>query len=221
MTSHRGGSRRRRPVLLPVTALLAATGLAVSAALGGFDEAPKPAPESLGKGGVLDQERISTEFQDAVVRPGGQGIGVSDKRYLQIHLRVTNLSDETVSAFSMIDSTMLAVRTDGKTIMTSGQTGANGPRIGIPIDGRVFDQLHPRVPTPVVVAIELPADGTPPHEVRIDAGTFELRNSFFTDTPEWSVVQESTLPVEGESNARSVKKVAATVTLPVRVEAGG
>lgn len=205
-------------MLVPIAVLVVAAGLAVAAAFGGLAEAPEPAPPTLGKGGVVDQERISTRFEDAVVRAGGEGVGSSGKRYLQIHLRVTNRSDETVSAFSMIDSTVLNVRADGETIRAPGRPGT--PLISVPIAGRPYDQIHPRLTMPVVMAFDLPADRDPPRTVQIDAGTFELVRSFFNDVDEWRVAAESVPQAGGGPDGRLVKKVVATVELPVRTESG-
>ena len=223
MASHRDRSRRRRrPVLVPVSLLVAAAGLAVAAFLGGFAEAPPEAPPTLGKGATLDQVRIRTTFEDAVVRPGGQdGIGIPDKRYLQIHMKVTNLSDETVSAFSVVNAAIPTVRADGK-VIKGRELDDLGPRIVIKNSAQVLNQIHPRVTQPVVMAFELAPNSTPPRQVELDAATFEWREGFFNETFSWQIVTDEIPPPPGgaRSDAQYVPHVAAKVNLPVRVEDG-
>ena len=219
MASHRDGSRRRRrPVLVPVSLLVAAAGLAVAALLGGFAEAPPEPPETLGKGDTIDQVRIRTTFTDAVARRGGDDFGVSDKRYLLIHLNVTNLSDETVSAHSVVSASIPTVRADGK-VIKGEELDDLGPRIVINEQGRYLNQIHPRLTRPVIMAFELPPDGTAPQQVELDVATFEWRESFFYETHSWVVaLDEIPGPGGDRTRTRYVPRVVAKVEMPVRVE---
>ncbi|MEU8265533.1 hypothetical protein AB0B89_00075 [Sphaerisporangium sp. NPDC049002] len=217
------GGSRRRPVLLPVLAALVAVTVGVSAAFGGLEDAPKEKPELLGKGAKVDQGRMTTLFEDAVVRPGGEdGLGVSGKRYLQIIMRVTNTSEETFIA-EMMNSALVAVRADGKLIKESGPSATTiGPRVVTISGGRTYGQLHPGVPATVVMAYELPADQEPPKTVEIDAGAYEWHESFIYRTHDWLRV-ETEEPLTAEDRERGgtsgyAPVVVAQVDLPVRVE---
>jgi hypothetical protein len=210
--------------VIPAAAGVVAAGLAVAAYFGGLAEAPKPTPEPLGKGAMLDQTRISTEFDDAVIRAGRvNGIGVSDKRYLQILLKVTNQADTTISAFEVVDDAFPSVRADGKTIKSARQGVLDGPRIVALVNGKPGDQLQPRVPTTVIMSFELPPGQAPPKKVELDAGTFILHEDFFYQTHDW-LVDTKEVPLTAEDRKlhkplSSVPVVKARVSLPVRVEA--
>jgi hypothetical protein len=223
MTSTRDGNARRRPILIPVVALLAAAGLAVTAVLGGLNEAPSPVPEQLGKGDMLDQGEFSTEFGDAVVRRGGQNdLGVSDKRYLQIALKVTNETDETVSAFSAVDGGFPVVRADGKPIKYAGQDIFGGPRIVVTAGGKTYNQLHPKMPATVVMSFELAAGQAAPKKVQLDAAGFEWHQSFIDQTHAWQVITKE-IPLTAEDRMKKrdssyVPVVSAQINLPVREE---
>jgi hypothetical protein len=215
-----GGGPRRRPVLIPVLAVLAAATVGVSAAFGGLKDAPGEQPEQLGKGAEYDQGQISTRFEDAVVRPGGKdGLGISDKRYLQIILKVTNESDRTIEAQHM-DDALPTVRADAKTIKPSGIPG-DDPYIVTISGGHTYQQLHPGMPTTVVMSFELRPGQPAPKNLQIDLAAFEWHEDFFSHTHNWQRlnVQE---PATGTKKTRPIlptATVAAQVNLPVRVEA--
>ncbi|MDH2426960.1 hypothetical protein [Sphaerisporangium sp. TRM90804] len=220
-------ARRRRAVLVPVLAVLAAVALGAGAAFGGLEEAPKEQPRRLGKGATLDQGQMSTRFVDAVVRPGGEGApGVPGKRYLQLHLRVTNQDSRTISAQAM-DRALPTVRTDGKVFKTlqDSRTVGVSPHIVVKDadPDHYYSQLPPGVPTDVILSFEMPPGRAAPKTVQIDAVSFEWRESFFWRTHSWSVVSEpAPQPAAGPgANAaatRYVPVVAARVELPAREE---
>jgi hypothetical protein len=178
---------------------------------------------TLGKGAELDQGRMRTRFVDAVVRGGGHdGIGVPGKRYLEIVLTVTNQSDRTISAYAM-DNAFLTVQADGKVIKSPDPTlVGDGPRIVVSVPGHAYSQLHPGVPSTVIMAFELGEGERGPKNVRIAATTFEWRELFFTETREWTPVTAAK-PRTKEDLAEGHKErwepvVAASVDLPVRSE---
>ncbi|MEV7966562.1 hypothetical protein AB0O34_11345 [Sphaerisporangium sp. NPDC088356] len=217
------GGSRRRPVLLPVLAVLAAATVGVGAAFGGLEDAPKEKPEQLGKGAEVDQGRMTTLFEDAVVRPGGKdGLGISDKRYLQITMKVTNTSEATFIA-EMMNSALVAVRADGKPIKEARPSATTlGPRVVTISGGHTYGQLHPGVPATVVMAFELQAGQQAPKRVEIDAGTYEWHESFTYRTHYWERVEEQE-PLTAEdrkkgATASYTPKIIAQVDLPVRVE---
>jgi hypothetical protein len=217
-----GGSRRRRPVLIPVLVVLALATVGVSAAFGGLEETPKQQPDQLGKGAEVDQGQMITRFEDAVVRPGGNGVGISDKRYLQIIMKVTNESDGTILAQHM-DDAILTIRADSETIKQSDPSAlTSSPQIVTVSRGHTYGQLHPKVPATVIMALELPANQQAPKNVQIDAGTFEWHEDFFYGTHDWLRAEEQGPPTpedrqKGKSE-HSTPTVIAQVNLPVRVE---
>ncbi|RCG31743.1 hypothetical protein DQ384_09395 [Sphaerisporangium album] len=212
---------RRRPILVPVLAVLAAATVGVSAAFGGLEDAPEPKADQLGKGATLDQGKMKTVFEDAVVRPGKNGLGVPDKRYLQLILKVTNQTDRTILAQGM-NSALVAVRADGKTIKPSSDPADFGPRIVVLAGGKTYGQLHPNVPETVVMAFELRSGAPAPKTVSIDAGTFEWYKWFSNQTHDWVPVEELGPPTPEDlkrgKKSSSMPVVAARITMPVRVE---
>lgn len=214
--------RRRRPVLVPVALLVAVAGVVVAAVLGGLEKAPDPEPERLGKGDVVDQQRIRTKFEQAIVLPGGEaGVGVQGERWLHIRLQVTNQSEETVQAYGVVDRTIPTVRADGKTIKSPDQNFTDGPRIVMYVNERSYNQIHPGVTAPVTMAFELSPTDPPPKKVELDVGRFHLFESFFWEVSEWQIESDTVPAGETPDNkARSVTRVHAKVELPVRVEEG-
>lgn len=235
MTSPLGGaSRRRRPVVVPAIALTVATGLGVTVALGGFRRAPEEPPRRLGPGASLDQGGFTTRFVEsrAVVWPNPFG-GMS-RRFLEVELQVTNKGDETVwvgapgdggtpgffYAESLLRMTPAVEGDAGPVVSIPGTAAGNGEAGGD--DGNLGSggggggetapsrQLHPDLPTTVVLRYELPDSGSVPSRVRFDVGAFERREGAFTHLErEWSLVGD------GEE-ADAPPKVVARVTLPVR-----
>ncbi len=223
MTSPGDGRPRRFPVLIPVALVVAALGIAATAFFGGLEEVPDPVPEPVTEQGVVDQGQISTEFEDAVVRHGGQdGVGVPDKRYLDLFLTVTNQWDRTISAFGVIDKGFITVRADGKAIKSPTDAFLDGPRIVTLTKGDPGDQLHPGVPTRVLVSFELPAGQPAPKKVEIDAAEFEWFESIIDQSHKWMVHSEE-VPATPEDRKKGLSStwkpiVIAKVTMPVQVE---
>lgn len=210
-------------VLLPILAVLVAGVLAAGAFLGGFRQAPPSEPESLGRGAEVDQGRMRTKFLDAVVRAGGHdGIGISDKRYLEIVLDVTNQSDRTISAYTM-DTALPTVLADGKAIKPKDPSRGLGPRYVVSTPGHAYSQLHPGVPAKVIIVFELGENEPAPKTVRIAAATYEWRETFFSQTHEWIRVM-APKPPSAQDTAKEGSRpdeplIIAEVDMPVRSEA--
>lgn len=210
MTSPPGGETRpRRPVAVPIAALIAATGLGVTAALGGLGETPEKPPKQLGPGSSLDQGEFTTTFVESRTAAEPGRFGIPGKRFLEVVLKVTNKGEET---------TELGSPPQGKTPgfffaasllkMTPEIKSDLGAVLSIP-DGDVSStQLHPGTTSTVVIRYELPRGSRPPKKVQFDVGAFELSEGFNLD-PAWTLV------ADGDA-ADAPPEVAAQVTLPVR-----
>ncbi|MFF5211663.1 hypothetical protein [Streptosporangium sp. NPDC000396] len=204
-----GASRRRRPVAVPVATLVIATGLGITAALGGLGEVPDEPPKQLGPGASLDQGQFMTTFVESRSLFKPDPFGGAGKRFLEIEFKVANKGDETAGVglpnqgkapgFSFAKSLLK---------MTPEIKNDFGPIISVPGDGVPSKQLHPGMTSTVVVRYELPQGQRPPKKVQFDIGTFELSEGFLLD-PEWNLVTDG-----DEDDAPP--KVAAQVTLPVR-----
>lgn len=213
MTSPPGGessdeTRPRRPIAVPLTALIVATGLGITAALGGLGDAPEEPPKRLGPGASLDQGQFTTTFVEArsLFQPDPfRGPG---KRFLELVMEVTNKGDETTGVGSP---------SQGKTAgfffaesllkMTPEIKNDFGPVVSIPDEGVPSRQLHPGMTSTVVLRYELPQGQRPPKKVQFDVGTFELSEGLLFD-PSWTLV------TDGEADD-APPKVVAQVILPV------
>lgn len=219
MTSPARGDRKKRPVLLPVLAVLFATGFGLTAVLGGLSAVPDPPPEQLGPGDTLDQGRFSTRFVEAVytlVSP--QEAWEEEKRYLDLVFEVTNQGKETTRVGNPPEpgkppspgGTLFAssiLRTDPVIETQQGGFGSVRTR-----DGVQSTQLHPGVTSTVVVRYPLNANARVPDKITIDMGIFEYYSETVFSGDEWWL---ATTTVDG----KDVPTTAARVTLPVRQEA--
>ncbi|MDP9863235.1 MULTISPECIES: hypothetical protein [Streptosporangium] len=210
MTSPPGGeTSRRRPIAVPAAALVIATGLGITAALGGFGEAPDEPPKQLGPGSSLDQGEFMTKFVEYRSLFQRDPFGGHGKRFVEIELEITNKSDETTGVgaprngkspgFFFAESLLK---------MTPEIKSENGPLITIPDEGVPSRQLHPGMTSTVVVRYELPDGDRPPRKIQLDVGTFELTEGFMLGSA-WSLVKDGDDP-------DSPPEVAAQVTLPVK-----
>ncbi|SDQ80646.1 hypothetical protein SAMN04489764_2194 [Thermostaphylospora chromogena] len=207
-------------MLLPVLAVLFATGFGLTAVLGGLSTVPDPPPEQLGPGDTLDQGRFSTRFVEAVytlVRPPEEW--EEERRYLDLVFEVTNKGNETTDVGSPPEpgkppspaGTLFAssiLRTDPVIETRQGGFGSVRTR-----DGTQSTQLHPGVTSTVVVRYPLTATARVPDKITIDMGAFEYYSEtfFFSDNQWWL----ATTTVDG----KDVPATVARVTLPVRQEA--
>jgi hypothetical protein len=218
MTSFPQGARRRRPVLVPVASALAATGIGVTALLGGLEQAPDEPPPKAGPGDVIDQGEFRTQFIKAIDTTERDEFGTAT-RYLELVLKVTNMGDTTTSVgvvpqpgdkISQLPSSfapsLLRTKPEIKT-----KYGADASVSSYGIKSR---QLHPRITTTVVVKYELEPAATPPAEISVDVGSFFYDQIGLRD-------QRSDWQLNGaDDDGTFVPDVAAQVTLPVRQERG-
>jgi len=185
-----------------------AAGLVVTAALGGFATAPDKPPEQLGQGATVDQEQFTTTFvgSRAVSEPGL--FGGPAKRLLEIEFLVTNKGEET-AGMGVPYQEGLGGGSFGTSLLkvTPEIKGEYGASVFTPTGGGESSQLHPALPTSVVVRYELEDGQRPPRQLTIDVGTYEWRDGI-TLTPGWFLVTK-----DDEGKERPV--VTAQVTLPV------
>ncbi|GAA3122080.1 hypothetical protein GCM10010466_11270 [Planomonospora alba] len=201
-----GGTRRRRPIAVPLTALVLAAGLGATAALGGFADAPDTPPRRLGPGATVDQKQFLTKFTAArtVFRPDGHGSG--GRRFLEVELQVTNRGDATTGTGSPGQDGAFFAR--GLLAMTPAIASEGGPAVDIPDEGVPSRQLHPGMTSTVVLRYELPEGQAPPEQVRYDVGSFAFQ--------EQATIAEGTWVLERDGRAEGAPpKVVAQVTLPV------
>jgi hypothetical protein len=191
---------------VPVTALVLSAGLGVTAALGGFSDAPKEPPKQLGPGAVVDQKQFLTKFvaSRTVFQPDEYGPG--GKRFLEVELEVTNKADETTGTGSPGPKGLLFAK--GLLAMSPAVAPEGDAIVSIADEGVPSRQLHPGMPSTVVLRYELPEGQEPPEKVRFDVGTFEFREQFTIVTGSWILERD------GKADD-SPPKVVAQVTLPV------
>ncbi|MFF4126843.1 hypothetical protein ACFYYP_25225 [Microbispora rosea] len=216
MTSSPNGARRRRPVLVPVASALAVVGIGVTAALGGFKEAPEKPPPTVSPGDVIDQGRYHTQFIKAIDTTEKGDFG-TDKRYLELVLKVTNMGKETASVGVMPDpgkyspfgsfaGSLLRTRPEIKT--------KYGPEVSVLSLGVESHQLQPGITTTVVVKYEIEPTATAPPEISLDVGSFVYEQlGLMNQGYDWMLAgayKDDKGPFEPE--------VATRITLPVRKE---
>ncbi|MEU7693085.1 hypothetical protein OHB01_15290 [Microbispora hainanensis] len=217
MTSSPNGARRRRPVLVPVATALAVVGIGVTAALGGFEEAPEKPPPTVSPGDVIDQGQFHTQFIKAIDTTE-KGDFDTERRYLELVLKVTNMGTETASVGVMPEpgkgfhqsttfaSSLLRTRPEIKT--------KYGPDVAVLSLGVESHQLQPGITTTVVVKYELEPTAIAPSEISLDVGSFAYETVGMRDqTHYWFLVGENE---DGEGDFEP--DVAARITLPVRKE---
>ncbi|WP_432929490.1 hypothetical protein ACQPZZ_05300 [Microbispora sp. CA-135349] len=217
MTSSPNGARRRRPVLVPVASALAVVGIGVTAAFGGFTEAPEKPPPTASPGETIDQGQFRTQFIKAIDTTEQGDFGTT-KRYLELVLKVTNMGKETASVGIMPEpgkgfrqsttfaSSLLRTRPEIKT--------KYGPQVSVFSLGVESRQLHPGITTTVVVKYELEPTAAAPPEISLDVGSFEYQKIGLRDqTHYWMLAGER----EDDKGAFE-PEVAARITLPVRKE---
>ncbi|MBX6385756.1 MAG: hypothetical protein IRZ07_22755 [Microbispora sp.] len=217
MTSSASGAHRRRPVLVPVVFALAAVGIGVIAAFGGFKEAPEKPPPQVSPGEVIDQGQFRTQFIKAIDTTEKDEFG-GTRRYLELVLKVTNMGKNTAPVGVMPEpgqrftpsasfaSSLLRTRPEIKT--------KNGPMVSVLSLGIQSHQLQPGITTTVVVKFGLEPTATAPSEISLDVGTFVYEQLGLRDQAhDWMLAgdfKDGDGPFEPE--------VAAQITLPVRKE---
>ncbi|MER7211730.1 hypothetical protein [Streptosporangium sp. NPDC000239] len=212
MTSPSGGeSTRRRPVAVPVAALVVATGLGVTAAFGGLAEAPKEPPKQLGPGATVDQGEFTTTFVESRTAFQPDEYGGEGKRFLEVVMKVTNKGEKTTTVGSPWSGTQRGLLFGaGLLKVTPELKTPYGPLTSVAAEGVPSQQLHPGVPSTVVIKYQLTDGQRAPQQVKLDVGTFEF-NEGFSHELGWVLVSE---------DPKGPPTVAAQVTLPVQRKEG-
>ncbi|WP_182908827.1 hypothetical protein [Microbispora sp. H13382] len=217
MTSSPNGARRRRPVLVPVASALAVVGIGVTAAFGGFAEAPEKPPATVSPGDTIDQGQFHTQFIKAIDTTEKGDFGTT-KRYLELVLKVANMGKETTSVGVMPEpgkgfsqsttfaSSLLRTRPEIKT--------KYGPQVSVLSLGVESHQLHPGITTTVVVKYDLEPTATVPPEISLDVGSFEYDKIGLRDQTHYWLLKGERKDGEGPFEP----EVTARITLPVRKE---
>ncbi|WP_329426227.1 hypothetical protein OG339_39110 [Streptosporangium sp. NBC_01495] len=209
MTAPPEGPTRRRPIAVPLAALVTAAGLGVTAALGGFATAPDTPPKRLGQGSTVDQEQFTTTFVGSRTTSEPGLFGSPAKRFLEIEFRVLNKGDETADMGLPYEGGPPGGGSFGASLLkiTPAIKGKYGASVFTPTGGGESSQLHPALPTSVVVRYELEGRQRPPKQLTIDVGKYEW-NEGITLAPGWFVVTK-------DDGGKEKPVVAAQVTLPV------
>ncbi|MDF5751778.1 hypothetical protein [Spongiactinospora sp. TRM90649] len=217
MTSPPGGGRKKRPVLIPVIAVLLATGLGATAVLGGLDRLPDPPPLTLKQGDVLDQGLFRTRFVGATLTTvAPRNTWDKEKRLLDLMFKVTSHADKTMpvggppdpgqpSAFFMLFGGSL-LRTDP---VLKTEFGGIAKVVD---NGSESGQLHPGTTSTVRIRYDLPENTRVPDEIVLEMGGFELQQRFPSELVEWTSITTEV------AEHKFAAEVAARVTLPIMRE---
>jgi hypothetical protein len=167
-------------------------------------------------GDTIDQGKFRTQFIKAIDTTEKGDFG-TDKRYLELVLKVTNMGKETASVgvipdggkfspFGSFAGSLLRTRPEIKT--------KYGPQISVLSLGVESHQLQPGITTTVVVKYELEPTATAPPEISLDVGSFVYEQlGLLNQGHDWMLAgayKDDKGPFEPE--------VATQITLPVRKE---
>jgi hypothetical protein len=207
-------NKPRRPVVVPAIALTALTVIGITALLGGLNEAPDEV-EPLGQGAVLDQGLYDTKFVESRVRvERAQNDFDEDKRFLEVVFDVTNKGDETLPVGlppEKLEHAFTSTTFAGSLVkITPAFDRDSGPFAFALSKGDETRQLHPGVPSQVILRYRLKDGQQPPDKVTLDVASFEETEGFNNGELEWGMVAEEA----GERSYLPVVK--ARVTLPVK-----
>ena len=209
MSTSPRGARRRRPVLVPVAAAVAAAGVGVSAAFGGLKQARDEPPPQYAAGATLDQGEFLTQFVKAADVTEKSEFG-SVKRYLQMTFKVTNQSTETTTVgFPPRGATRGVGWASSLLSITPAAPRERGADAFVRDHGIESSQLQPGVPATVIVQYELQDGATAPKAVTLNVGTFTFTQAHAVAGHFWSLV-----PGSGDDKPAT----AATITLDVKRE---
>ncbi|MFI7452102.1 hypothetical protein ACIBQX_31725 [Nonomuraea sp. NPDC049714] len=216
MTEPSGGSdRHRRPVVVPVLALVTLTAVGVVALLGGLDERPETPPPKLKAGQSVDLGQFDAQFIESTmtIEPAANQFA-KDKRFLDVVFKVTNKTDKTLLVGSLPTDKSSGYSFGGALLKMTPQIKSEvGGRLFVLSKGVQSSQLHPDVAATVIARYELDGTATPPEQVTYDVAAYEEMENPLTGVVTWLVPSEG-----GFVGKAEVKKVAATVTLPVKQE---
>ncbi|TYB69923.1 hypothetical protein FXF51_07165 [Nonomuraea sp. PA05] len=216
MTEPSGGStdKPRRPVVVPALALVTFTAVGITALLGGLNEAPEQ-PDPLSEGAVLDQGLYSTKFVGSRVKiEPAQNDWDEEKRFVELVFNVTNNSDETLlvglppekveQAFSSTFFAGSLVKIDPAFTHEDA-----GPFAYALSKGGETRQLHPGVPTEVILRYKLQKGQQPPAKITLDVASFEFTAQFNNNVEAWRMIAKEV----GEKHLPEIK---ARVTMSVK-----
>ncbi|MEU8320459.1 hypothetical protein AB0C33_19055 [Nonomuraea sp. NPDC048881] len=221
MTEPSGDSTRpRRPVAVPIAALVAVTAVGITALLGGLNEAPDKGPDLLGQGATLDQGRYSTRFVESRVKVERAKTQFDeDKRFVELVFEVTNKGDETSSVGlppdpAQPDKAWLGSSfADSLVAISPRFSKESGPFVYALDKGDETRQLHPGVTSQVLVRYRLGATERPPDKITFDVAAFEYVPGFQDERLQWQMVAK-------EKDDKFYPEVKARVTLPVKAGEG-
>nr|SBO91873.1 hypothetical protein BN4615_P1387 [Nonomuraea gerenzanensis] len=194
-------------------ALVAITAIGITALLGGLNETPD-APDPLGAGAVLDQGLYSTKFVESRLKiEPAQNEWDEEKRFVELIFDVTNKGDETVSVGlppQKIEQAFTYTSFAGSLVKISPAFDKDaGPfAFGLSKGGET-GQLHPGVPTQVVLRFKLKENEQPPEQVTLDVASFEFESQFNDNVAAWQMVSE-------EVGDKHLPEIKARVTMPVK-----
>ncbi|GII67301.1 hypothetical protein Skr01_73860 [Sphaerisporangium krabiense] len=214
----RHGSRRRRPVLVPATGLLAAAALLLTAVLGGFREAPEPGPEQRQAGEDVDQDVFRTVIEDAVAHTV-PGSGDQERPVLDLNLKVYNDAGSSVPLRFLDDSLLRVAGRQGERLLDPAARANGGGwmyDLTVPGEGAPSRLLPPKRTSEVLLRFRLPASAEPkpgqtwagsfPSLLDIDLGLYENHEDPLTGRRRAKLVEEDD----------GAPAIAARVTVPVR-----
>ncbi|MEU5867185.1 hypothetical protein ABZ815_38845 [Nonomuraea sp. NPDC047529] len=220
MTEPSGDTRPRRPVAVPIVALVAVTAVGITALLGGLNEAADKGPDLLAQGATLDQGRYSTRFVESRVKvEKAETQFDEDKRFVELVFEVTNKGDETSSVGLPPDPAKPEQAWLGESFADSLVAISpkfpkeSGPFVYAVNKGDETRQLHPGVTSQVLVRYRLGATERPPDKVTVDVATFEYVPGFEDQRLRWQMIAE-------EKDDKFFPEVKARVTMPVKAGEG-
>ncbi|MEV0581408.1 hypothetical protein [Nonomuraea sp. NPDC050310] len=232
MTEPDGGTTPKRPVAVPVVALLAATALGITALFGGLAEVPTDPPAKLAEGAKVDQVRFETEFLGArSVLQKAPNEFAEDHRYLDVLVKVTNKTDSTEYVGKPWVSESTRGSGWGESVRLMEPQGLTDVMAYVDNPERT-SQLFPDVPATVVVRYELDVAAQPPAQVALKVAAFEEAEDEFDGHAYWDLAGEQvtkpdpltveglTAPLTGDGRPQMYNMVSsvATVTLKVKQE---
>ncbi|GAA2778502.1 hypothetical protein [Nonomuraea dietziae] len=209
-----GDDSPRRPVLVPAVGLVLATGLGITALLGGLNEVPDPNPPQYSNGQELDQGRFKTQFVEArevVQKP--RFTGDEAKRFLELVFKVTNQGKETARVGmppAKLEGAFALSSFAGSLVKVSPSLKQQyGPYAYAVSKGVQSQQLQPGVTTTVIVRYDLLGDAPAPEKVTLDVASFEWKPGFNDPSFAWQMVAD-------EVDDAFFPEVKARITLDVK-----
>ncbi|MFD0467916.1 hypothetical protein ACFQ0B_06070 [Nonomuraea thailandensis] len=198
---------------MPAIALVAITVIGITALLGGLNETPD-APDPLSEGAVLDQGLYSTKFVESRVRiEPAQNEWDEEKRFVELLFDVTNQGDATASVGlppEKPEQAFTFTSFAGSLVKISPAFDKDaGPFTFALSKGGETRQLHPGVPSRVVVRYKLKENEQPPEKITLDVASFEFESQFNDDIPAWQMISKEV----GEKHLPEIK---ARVTMSVK-----